>query len=212
MAFIGIFLLCLLFFVVVVMIAVSVITWMIARRKHRKYHALEQLMQSATPVVGQIMDCRQLHGSGNAKQNGRVKSYKVDAYPFLYEFAVAYPCSDGMQHISYFGLRCKTPLPFRIADSVSMRMFPQPLQPIPQWVLDENRAIDGYLPKTVYHNAWKNVPVDETATVMLESDAENLTKCFTKKRRTAFVFRVIGILLMLLMLLLLLVVVIRLPS
>ncbi len=199
MAFMGIFVLWLILSAVVVgTIVLSFVTWLIARSKYRKYRALEQQMQSATPVVGQIMDCRQLHGSGNAKQNGKVKSYQSNAYPFLYEFAVAYPCSDGMQHISYFGLRCKTPLPYQIADSVSMRMFPQPLQPIPQWVLDETRAVDGYLPQTIYHNVWQGVPVDETATVMLDADYQNLTKRFRRKRRIAFVFRAFGMLLLIL--------------
>ncbi len=192
MAFMGIFLLFIVFLVVFVIgIAVLVAALVISLIQYRKNHNLERLMQSATPAVGKIMDCRQLHGSGNVMQNGAVQSYRGNAYPFLYEFAVAYPCSDGMQHIAFFGLRCKTPLPFTIADSVSVQMFPQPLQPIPLCVMDSNRAIDGYLPQMVYHNAWQGVPVDETATLMLQADHEKLEKRFRRKRRIAFALFVI---------------------
>lgn len=192
MAFMGVmaFVMIMLIIGVIVLIA-SVVILLVSWSKYKKNYALEQRMKSATPAVGTIMDCRQLHGSGKVSPMGKVKNYQSNAYAFLYEFSVAYPCSDGMQHIAFFGLRCKTPLPFQIADSVSVRMFPQPLQPIPQWVMDENRAVEGYLPKTVYYNAWQGVPVDETATVMLEADYENLQKRFRRKRRVAFVFLMI---------------------
>lgn len=190
MAFMGMFLL-FLFFIWLVFGVSFIVILVISLVQYRKNYKLEQQMKSAAPVVGQIMDCRQLHGSGNISSNGKVKSYRKDDYAFLYEFSVAYPCSDGMQHIAFFGLRCKTPLPYQITDSVSLRVFSQPLQPIPHWVMDDNRAIDGYLPQTVYHNAWQGVPVDETSTLMLQVDHEKLERRFRRKRRVAFVFLMI---------------------
>ena len=122
--------------------------------KYKKYYGLQKQMEAAVPTVGVIMDCRQLHGSGTASKNGKVKAYKKGAYPFLYEFSVAYRCEDGMQHISFFGVRAKEPLPYSIADSVSMWRFPQPLAPVPQWIFDEGRSVDGRLPQQVFHHAW----------------------------------------------------------
>lgn len=200
MAFMGVLWQIVFFLLVIIAVMLMLITvFVISMLQYRKNDKLERLMQSATLAVGKIMDCRQLHGSGNAISNGEVKSYRGNAYPFLYEFSVAYPCSDGMQHIAFFGLRCKTPLPFTIADSVSVRMFSQPLQPIPFYVMDNNRAIDGYLPQMVYHNAWQGVPVDETATLMLQADHERLEKRFRRKRRIAFVFLVICMALLLIL-------------
>lgn len=187
MAFMGVLWLVVFFLLTLVAVTLTLIAvFVIAMLQYRKNCKLERLMQSATPAVGKIMDCRQLHGSGKASPDGSVKSYRGNVYPFLYEFAVAYPCSDGMQHIAFFGLRCKAPLPFTIADPVSVRLFPQPLQPIPLCVMDDNRTVDGYLPQMVYHNAWQGVPVDETATLMLQADHEKLEKRFRRKRHIAF--------------------------
>ncbi len=198
MAFMGLFMLIIFFLLAFVIgIAISITVFVISLIQYRKNYKLEQFMKSATPVVGQIMDCRQLHGSGNAVPNGMVQSYRGNAYPFLYEFSVTYPCSDGMQHIAFFGLRCKTPLPYKIADTVSMRAFSRPLHPIPQWVMNESRAIDGYLPQGVYHNAWQGVPVDETASLMLQADHEKLEKRFRRRRRIAFVFLMLSMVLIL---------------
>ena len=189
MAFGGILLFLLLFFALGIgVFLLSLAMWLIARSKYKKYYGLQKQMEAAVPTVGVIMDCRQLHGSGTASKNGKVKAYKKGAYPFLYEFSVAYRCEDGMQHISFFGVRAKEPLPYSIADSVSMWRFPQPLAPVPQWIFDEGRSVDGRLPQQVFHHAWYGVPVDETATVILEIHREAVLKTFRRRRRIAFGF------------------------
>ncbi len=193
MAFGGILLFLLLFFAVGIGIFVlSLAMWLIARSKYKKYYGLQKRLESAVPTVGVIMDCRQLHGSGKASPDGKVKAYKKGAYPFLYEFSVAYRCEDGMQHVSFFGVRARAPLPYSIADSVSMYRFSQPLEPVPQWIFDEGRSTDGGLPQQVFYHAWYGVPVDETATIMLEADRDRLQKRFRKKRRIAFGFRMVA--------------------
>lgn len=149
-------------------------------RQLRRKKKMAALLKTALPATGEICDCR--HSYGNGKKHKK-KRYAAGKYAYLCEFAVFYRCDDGMQHVSFFGIRSQEKLPYDVADFAALRLFSQPLQPVPQWIHEEGRSIDGRLPERVFHNAWQGAPVDETATVMLESDYMTLEKKLKRRIR-----------------------------
>lgn len=188
MAFAGIMLMFIVlfcWFALMLLLLVGIILFGLRMRRQKKMLAT---LKTALPATGEICDCR--HSYGNGKK-GRAKRYAAGKYPYLCEFAVFYRCDDGMQHLSFFGIRSKEKLPYDVADAAALRLFPKSLLPVPEWIYAEGRSTDGRLPERVFHNAWQGVPIDETATVMLEADYIALQKKLKRRIKISLAFMVL---------------------
>lgn len=188
MAFAGMmimFFILLCWLVLMVLPIAGMIVFALRMRRQKK---MLSMLKAALPATGEICDCR--HSYGNGKKR-RAKGYAAGKYAYLCEFAVFYRCNDGLQHLSFFGIRSKEKLPYDVADLAALRLFPKSLQPVPDWIYDTGRSTDGRLPERVFHNAWQGVPVDETATVMLESDYIMLQKKLKRRMKINLAFLVL---------------------
>lgn len=119
-----------------------------------------QKLASAYPVTGVITDAQLV--------------FDDSPMPYHYKYALQYTGQDGVSHRAFLGISTNMPLYYAVGQPAQLRLMQQPLMDVPPDAVDPMRGADGRLPGMIRFRIWNGVPVDETATVMLESDYTRL--------------------------------------
>ena len=104
--------------------------------------------------------------------------------PVHCRLAVRFPGSDGTDHRALLGIPSAAECGFSVGSPVTLRLLAAPVIEPAADALDPMRCADGKISGSIRFCSFMGKPVDETGTVMLESDYQAfLTESEEKQRR-----------------------------
>ena len=117
---------------------------------------LRNALQEGIPCGAQVLNARSIPSPGTGG--------------FVTELALAYIGADGLQHRAFLSVQTPAYWNVQIGQMLDIAVFPRPLTEVSPLAFDPSRGADGALPEQVIPVRFNNVPLDETGTVMLETD------------------------------------------
>lgn len=131
------------------------------RERKRRIAALDKTAASY-PVGGIVLDAQLLQdlpGTSN---------------PMHHKYSLRYTDVSGAMHRAFIGMSSHTPLYFTIGEAVPLRIFQQSVIVPDSDAFNPSRGTDGRLDCPISFRKWLGKPVDETGTVMLERDYQDI--------------------------------------
>lgn len=124
--------------------------------------------------------------------------------PYRYRYAVLYRDQNGQDRRAFIGIQTDRVLSYAVGMKVVLRQFPRTLVPLREedkrFVLDPMRGADGRVPERVRFTVFQGTAMDETGTLMLESDYETMmdhtNHSISQMKKASKVLNIIGLVLL----------------
>lgn len=104
-----------------------------------------------------------------------------------HKLAIRFTGSDGFPRRAFIGISSGEPISAKFGAPVALRVFRNPLIQPDECAFDTTRGADGKIRGMIRFCAWNGAPVDETGTVMRETDLnamlENVRQKAERSRR-----------------------------
>lgn len=104
--------------------------------------------------------------------------------PLHYKYSIRYADSSGAQHRALIGISTNTPLQYAAGQAIPLRVLQQSLIVPDADAFNPNRSASGIIDCPVSFRKWLGKPIDETGTVMLEHDYNEVLAELEKKSRS----------------------------
>ena len=132
------------------------------RERKRKLAALDKTA-ACYPVSGVILDAQ------------LIRDLPGTADPMHHKYSVRFTDVSGNTHRAFIGMSSFTPLVFSVGEAVELRIFQQSVIVPDTDAFNPNRGASGRIDCKISFRKWLDKPVDETGTVMLEKDYQDLS-------------------------------------
>lgn len=128
--------------------------------KNRRNKALEQTNGGFT-TTGVFSDVQCVYDTEKSWQ------------PYHFKLAIQFQGADGGWHRAFIGITTSVQLQFQPGQQVALHILPTPVIQADASAFDPNRGADGKISGIINFRKWMDKPIDETGTVMLESDYQD---------------------------------------
>lgn len=138
-------------------------------RERKRIIAAKRKTAASYPAAGVILDAKLVQDPPYVKN------------PLHYKYSIRYADLSGVQHRAFIGISTYAPLMYAPGQAVEVHLFQESVIVPDANAFDPARGTAGMIDCPISFRKWLDKPVDETGTVMLEHDYQELAADFDKK-------------------------------